>query len=97
METEQNMGRYWSHSAQTRKLLSEQAKARWAKISKRKREAIGKKISKAKEGVTPRVSKEARLSRAEKVKAHWATMTPRERKARVLRAAKAKRAAAKEQ
>jgi hypothetical protein len=92
MEILQNMvGKYWTHSPASKKLMSDKAKARWASMSPKKRAVVGKKISKAKTGAASTMTKEARQARAEKIRAHWAAMTPKERAARIRKAVKAKK------
>jgi hypothetical protein len=89
------VGKYWSHSPETLKALSDKAKARWAKMSKKKRAAVGKTISKAKKGIASTQTDAQREARAEKIRAHWASMSADEKAARVRKATRARRAGQK--
>jgi hypothetical protein len=93
MEIARNMsGKYWSHSADTKRRLSKKAKDRWAKMPEKKRAAVAKRISKAKKGA---LSPEQVQARNAKIRAFWANMPPEEKAARIKRATRARRAAAK--
>jgi hypothetical protein len=86
-----NGGKYWSHSAASKKRMSEKAKARWSAMSEKKRATIRKRISKAKKGKIPKLTAKAREARAQKIRAFWATLSPEEKAERVKRATEARR------
>jgi hypothetical protein len=94
METARKMvGKYWSHSDASKAKMAARARERWARMSEKKRSALGKKISKAKKGVKPTPAQIE--ERGAKIRAWWASLTPKEREARIKKATKAGRAAAK--